>query len=135
LSRVSQQLPAPNQTEPPDARIRPSSRRESRRPQGATRLQGDSGFSFADLSADLAGIAFAQRVLDTPEQLARVEKAFTVADYALSPKGLPEGLSEKEFARQYGSVSDKRFLTPFEDLRRRVRALPGYKGGDKSGTG
>ena len=88
---------------------------------------GGSGFSFADLSADLAGVAFARRLLDKPERLADVEKGFTVADYALSPKGLPEGLSAAEFARQYGSIKDERFLRMQRDLRKRIEALPGYQ--------
>jgi hypothetical protein len=89
--------------------------------------RGGSGFSFADLSADFAGIAFARRLLDKPERLADVEKTFTVADYALSPKGLPEGLTAEEFAKQYGSLKDDRFLRAVADLRKRIEALPGYQ--------
>jgi uncharacterized protein YfiM (DUF2279 family) len=88
---------------------------------------GGSGFSFADVSADLAGIALARRLLDKPERLADVEKRFTIADYALSPRGLPEGLSTAEFARQYGSIKDERFLRALGDIRKRVEALPGLQ--------
>jgi hypothetical protein len=89
--------------------------------------EGGSGFSFADLAADLAGVAFAEQILRAPERLAGVAKSFTVADYAPSPRGLIEGLSSRQFARRYGSVNDKRFRTALEALRRRVRALPGYR--------
>jgi hypothetical protein len=92
--------------------------------------RGGSGFSFADLAADFAGIAFARRLLDKPERLADVEKAFTVADYALSPKGLPEGLTAEAFAKQYGSLKDERFLRVVADLRKRIAALPGYQSPD-----
>jgi hypothetical protein len=89
---------------------------------------GTSGFSFADLASDLAGIAFAQQVLRSPGRLANLEKAFAVRDYSLTPKGLVEGLSSAEFERRFGSVSDKRFRAELEALRKRVRALPGHKG-------
>jgi hypothetical protein len=92
---------------------------------------GGSGFSFCDLSADLAGVSFAKQVLAAPKSLAKVEKMFVVADYTLSPKGLVEGLTQEEFAKEYGSISDKRFLTKFEALRADVLALPGFKDKDK----
>jgi hypothetical protein len=88
---------------------------------------GGSGFSFADLSADLAGITYARQVLATPSTLGRLTKSFTVAAYTLPPEGLPEGLSQAEFARQYGSISDERFLRRLEEIQKRVDALPGYK--------
>jgi hypothetical protein len=88
---------------------------------------GTSGFSFADLAADLSGIAFAEQVLRSPAGLAGLEKAFTVSAYSLPPKGLVEGLSSAEFERRFGSVSDKRFRAELEALRKRVRALPGHK--------
>ena len=43
--------------------------------------QGGSGFSFVDISADMAGIAFAQAVLDGRLPLSRIETAFTVKDF------------------------------------------------------
>ena len=86
--------------------------------------EGGSGFSFADLSADLAGIAFARRLIEKPSLLASIEKSFTVADYALSPKGLAEGLSAAEFARQYGSVKDERFQRVLTNIRRRSTPCP-----------
>jgi hypothetical protein len=92
---------------------------------------GGSGFSFADLSADLAGVTFAKGIIADPKLLAKVEKSFVVADYALSPKGLVEGLTEEEFAKQYGGVTDKRFLSRLEELRADVLALPGFKEKDQ----
>jgi hypothetical protein len=92
---------------------------------------GGSGFSFADLSADLAGVTFAKRILADPKILPQIEKSFVVSDYTLSPKGLVEGLTQDEFAKDYGSVADKRFLTKFEALRKEVLALPGFKQKEK----
>jgi hypothetical protein len=87
---------------------------------------GGSGFSFADLSADLAGVAFAQEMLRSPRRLAEVVRSFAVADFVPPPAGLPEGLSQAEFARQYGSTSDERFRRKQEEIRKAIRALPGY---------
>jgi hypothetical protein len=86
--------------------------------------RGGSGFSFADLSADFAGVAFARRLLAKPSRLADIEKSFRIADYAISPKGLPEGLTAAQFAKQYGSIVDERFLRMQADLRKRIDALP-----------
>jgi hypothetical protein len=93
--------------------------------------EGGSGFSFCDLVADLAGVSFAKQILATPKTLAKVEKSFVVADYTLSPKGLSDGLTQEEFAKEYGGVSDKRFLSKFEALRADVLALPGFKDKEK----
>ncbi len=89
--------------------------------------EGGSGFSFADLAADLAGIELASRLLARPERLAGLEKQFRVADHCLPPRGLKEGLSRKEFEEQFGSLGDARFRKALEELRRRVRARPGFR--------
>jgi hypothetical protein len=92
--------------------------------------RGGSGFSFADLSADFAGIAFARQLLAKPERLADIEKSFRIDDYTISPRGLPEGLTAAQFEKQYGSLTDERYLRVQEDIRKRIAALPGY--GDKN---
>jgi hypothetical protein len=43
---------------------------------------------------------------------------------------LIEGLSAEEFARQYGSLKDERFLREVAGLRKRIDALPGYAPSD-----
>ena len=83
------------------------------------------GFSFADLAADLAGIALATQLLDDPARLADIEKRFRVADFSLPPRGLEEGLTRKQFQKRYGSLGDARFRDELERLRKRVAALPG----------
>ena len=94
--------------------------------------RGGSGFSFADLSADFAGIAFARHLLAKPERLADIEKSFRIDDYTISPRGLPEGLTAAQFEKQYGSLTDERYLRVQEDIRKRIAALPGYR--DKNPT-
>jgi hypothetical protein len=88
-------------------------------------LRGASGFSFADLLADDAGIAFAKWVLD-PEgkgRLARVAGAFLGASYMPDATGLPDGVPAKAFERDYGTVSDPRFLALRKEVADRVKAL------------
>jgi hypothetical protein len=87
---------------------------------------GGSGFSFADLAADLSGIAFAQRLLADPSRLKGLA-GFTVADFALSPKGLTEGLTREQFEKQFGSPRDKRYRKAVADLKKKIQLLPGYK--------
>ena len=82
---------------------------------------------------NLAGITLATRLLDKPALLVDLEKGFRVIDHSLPPKGLKEDLSRKEFEKQYGSLSDARFRKALEDLRKRTRALPGYR--DKPSRG
>jgi hypothetical protein len=89
--------------------------------------EGGSGFSFADLSADLAGVEFARGLLAAPKQLAKVAASFQVADFTIPPEGLVEGLTQDQFTKQYGSVDDERFLTKLNALRKDVLARPGFK--------
>lgn len=89
--------------------------------------EGSSGFSFADLAADYAGVALARRLTADPRRLAAVAESFEVADYAARPTGLPDGLPKAQFVREYGSVADARFKKLEAEVRRRVRALPAYR--------
>jgi uncharacterized protein YfiM (DUF2279 family) len=89
--------------------------------------EGGSGFSFADLAADLAGVHFASRLIDRPERARAIEKGFRVKDFAIGPKGLDEGMAMKEFEKRYGGTADARYKKQRDDIVRRVRALPGYQ--------
>jgi hypothetical protein len=86
-----------------------------------------NGFSFNDLSADLAGVAFAKQMLQTPKKLDQVAESFKVADYTIAPTYQPEGLPAKEFAKMFGSVSDERFLSRVEEIRKKLAQQPGLK--------
>ncbi|MHB8864434.1 MAG: matrixin family metalloprotease [Pirellulaceae bacterium] len=57
---------------------------------------GGSGFSYIDLTADLAGIHFAERVLQRDLSLEDLATGFSVAAYLPSMEGLPEGLPWEE---------------------------------------
>jgi hypothetical protein len=93
--------------------------------------EGGSGFSFADLSADLAGVEFARRLLASPKQIATVAGSFRVADFTIPPEGLAEGLTQDQFTKQFGGVDDERFLKKLAALRQDVLARPGFKALDQ----
>lgn len=86
---------------------------------------GGSGFSFADLAADAAGVQFAH--IATSDKSAvrlqeRLSEPFAVADLMPEVEGLPENLSQAEFAEQYGGLMDPRFLAMTVEIQRRLSA-------------
>lgn len=93
--------------------------------------QGGTGFSFIDLSADLAGVTFAGHVRRGRLSLEDLATTFTVDAFLPSPEGLQEGLSWKAFSDTYGSTQDERFLRGVATLRERIQALSGYKPSDQ----
>ena len=70
---------------------------------------GGSGFSFADMAANRAGILFAGGLLNKRLTLASVSDEFTVANYMPAVDDLPEGLSAAELLAQFGPQTDDRF--------------------------
>ena len=89
--------------------------------------EGGSGFSFADLAADMAGVHFASRLIESPERAKAIGKRFRVTDYAIGPKGLDEDLAMKDFEKKYGGTGDERYKKKRDEILRRVKALPGYE--------
>jgi len=85
-----------------------------------------SGFSFADLAVDLAGIAFAKTIRHSPASLADQVASYEVPDLVLSHEQRREGLSFDEFVRDYGTVLDRRFLAERDEIMRRLLTLPAY---------
>jgi hypothetical protein len=86
-----------------------------------------SGFSFADLAADLAGIRLATQLRAGKIDLKQLAEQFTVSDFLPAINDLPEGLSAAKFAERYGSTTDKRFIAEMDKLRRSIAELPGYR--------
>jgi hypothetical protein len=93
---------------------------------------GESGFSFADLSADLAGIRFADQIAKGKLTLDELAQGFAVADYLPDPAGLAEGLSRREFQAAYGSTSDERFRRQLRDVRARLAELERKRAADRA---
>ncbi len=89
--------------------------------------QTGSGFSFVDLSADLAGTTFAEHVADAKIPLATLADSFRVEAYLPEDGDLEEGISWKDFLERYASAHDARFLREQAAIRQRVLMLPGYR--------
>ena len=90
--------------------------------------QGTSGFSFADLAADYAGIELAKRLLAEKGELRLGELVETFKGDDFLPKldDLEDGLPWKAFVEKYGDTSDPRFLRHCEAIRARVLKCPGF---------
>lgn len=82
---------------------------------------GGSGFSFADLAADMAGLEFSKRIKDGSLDLATVRDSFDIEAWLLPPQGLQEGLGWEDFQAQFGGLEDSRFLRAADSLRKQVR--------------
>ncbi len=85
-----------------------------------------SGFSFADLAADLAGAEFARRVGDGNLKLNQIAISFRASDHMPPVSGLKEGLAWKALLRTYGMTNDGRFQREVSAIRERIAALPAY---------
>lgn len=81
---------------------------------------GGSGFSFADLAADYAGIAFAAKVRKDSKVLEALADGFKVEEYLPKLDGLREGLSADQFRADFGSADDPRFQAAMDEVRKRV---------------
>jgi hypothetical protein len=96
-----------------------------------------SGFSFADLAADRAGIHFAGRILaiagkseDLGRTLDRLAREFQGSEYLPDPAGYVEDPKEclgwKDFESRFGSLTDSRFTERIRALREEVLRSPGF---------
>lgn len=89
---------------------------------------GGSGFSFADLTADLAGITFATQLEAQPNRLPSLADSFKIDHHMPSIRGAREGLSREQLQTAYGSPSDPRFLAERSAIVERIQLLPGMSG-------
>ena len=89
--------------------------------------QGGTGFSFADLAANLAGIRFAQALKSGDVSLKQVAEQFRIADFLPEVNELAEGLSAEDLTAEYGSTRDPRYLAEISRIRARIDRLGGYQ--------
>ncbi len=90
--------------------------------------RGGSGFSFADYQADLAGIRFAQHLIEGKVSLPQLAAGFSFSQCLPAIDHLPEGLTWQEFTSQFGSLTDDRFLKQRAAVEQRILDLPAYRG-------
>jgi hypothetical protein len=95
--------------------------------------QGGSGFSFVDMAANRAGIAFAVAVLSKKISLPELARNFRVEAFLPPLDGLSEGLTASQWQRDYGGFGDKRFAAQMSRIDRRVMGLPVYSRGAGGG--
>jgi hypothetical protein len=88
---------------------------------------GDSGFSFADLAADDAGIAFASHLLAQPRRLAEVAESFRGESFLPALGDLEEGLSMKALTKKYGEPGGEQFRAACRTIRLRMNEQAVYK--------
>ena len=90
------------------------------------RGNGGSGYSFVDLSADFAGVKFAQTATE-PEKALKIQallaNSSNEALFFPDIKGLPEGLSKAAFTKQFKKVDSPEYRTLVQEIHRRVDAL------------
>lgn len=85
--------------------------------------RGGSGFSFSDWCADLSGIALARRVQTGDLALEDLAEQFSVAGHLPKIDALKDNLTQAQFTRLYGGVSDQRFQAIDAEIRRRIGRL------------
>jgi hypothetical protein len=92
---------------------------------------GGSGFSFSDLLADRAGTTFA--VCATRDETAaramqdRLAGGFRVEEFFPPADDLPEGLSDAELQRRYGSVGGQAYRRLTAEMERRIAGCAAYR--------
>ncbi|MGQ8364990.1 hypothetical protein [Glaciecola sp. 1036] len=91
------------------------------------RGQGGSGYSFVDLSADMAGAHFASLAV-TPELAESIQDIIIAFDdenaYFPQINNLDEGLSKQAFIQKYGSVDSETYQKVVKVIQGRIDALP-----------
>lgn len=94
------------------------------------RGMGGSGYSFIDLTADLAGVELGkvlgdpQTALSAQDELARV---FDESVYMPDIDGLIEGLSKQEFTTRYDKVDSDAYLEEVARIKARLAQIPLYQ--------
>lgn len=93
---------------------------------------GGSGFSFADLLADRAGVRFAEALFESEARAASIHQAIlaeTTDETYFMPtyEALPEGLTEEEFKANYHNIESDTYRRVEDDIATRIAALPIYR--------
>jgi hypothetical protein len=89
-----------------------------------------SGFSLADLTADRAGVRFAEVATGSSAERLQGLMAARPAESLFMPevRDLAEFMPEDEFLRRYGGVGAPRYREVEADIEERIAALPIHRG-------
>ncbi len=90
-----------------------------------------SGFSFADLAADRAGVRLAELATESGAGASRLQQkmAAVTKENEFMPQidRLPEGIMELEFKKQYKDLDSKAYAMIDDEISRRIDACSVYK--------
>lgn len=93
--------------------------------------RGGSGFSFADLAANRAGIRFAEKATSSEAAARRLQEllAGDSAESAFFPPlgDLPEGLAQARFEAEYRDLEAPAYRGLIAEIDRRIDGLPLYR--------
>lgn len=84
-----------------------------------------SGWSYVDLAANMAGIAFAQRLLTGQLPLDELASQFRVVQHMPTVEGLPEGLRWEQLTPQLVGTDRNSFAHYRQEIVRRIEQLTG----------
>lgn len=93
-------------------------------------LYGGSGFSFADLAADQAGIRFAELASgeQSGEYLQQQASRLNSEQFFFPDmRGLPEGITQQQFESQYRDVEGDSYQFALDEIKQRINRLSLYK--------
>lgn len=95
--------------------------------------KGGSGFSFADLAADFAGVEFSKSLTTNTALTQKILSRFATIDkkhealFFPSIKGFPEGISQKKFVETYKYSGSKAYQKVTNDIYYRINQLYIYQ--------
>ncbi len=89
--------------------------------------QHGTGFSFADMAANRAGIVFAERLLAGEISLVQIAQKFQVEDYLPPIDDLAEGIGAARLKLLYGTDAAESLGAKLLRIERRVLELPVYR--------
>ncbi|MDY6969717.1 MAG: hypothetical protein SVR08_13815 [Spirochaetota bacterium] len=94
--------------------------------------RGGSGFSFADLSADRAGVRFAQKAVTLEGQAVILQQRMSSTslrdtDYMPYINNLPEGIMELQFKRKFKDLNSENYHMIDMEIENRISQCKVYK--------
>lgn len=93
---------------------------------------GGSGFSFADLAADYAGIRLAEAATATRADALRVQqilgKPHSSTLYMPATRSLPEAMTDSEFAQRYKHTESEHYKRMLAQINLDIEQLALYRG-------
>ncbi len=96
-----------------------------------TDSMGGSGFSFADMAANRAGVEMARLAVGSRESALKVQEFLSAPvvedDFMPRIHHLPEGIMELEFRGTYGDVDSEAYSLVEEEIERRLKACRLYQ--------